>query len=159
MSDKILNNELKAEKQLLTLINATFHHELKNPLNSLICQRDQLNSLIKSLREIIKLSKLCSGFEKIAVLLEEVQIGFEACSKRIVSASKIIDYFIHDMLDYTQLCKDGDNDFQKVVETHDMRKTVNEIIEIQLDKIHMKAITIDLQYRGFRNNDYKVQSD
>jgi len=36
VSDKILYNEVKAEKQFLTLINATVSHELRNPLNSLI---------------------------------------------------------------------------------------------------------------------------
>jgi hypothetical protein len=36
MSDKMLYNEIKAEKSFLTLINATVSHELVNPLNSII---------------------------------------------------------------------------------------------------------------------------
>jgi CheY-like chemotaxis protein len=36
MSDKMLYNEIKAEKSFLTLINAAISHELRNPLNSLI---------------------------------------------------------------------------------------------------------------------------
>ena len=38
ISQKILYDELQAEKSLLTLINATISHELRNPLNSLIGQ-------------------------------------------------------------------------------------------------------------------------
>ena len=38
VSDKLLYNEMKAEQNLLTLINATVSHELRNPLNSLIGQ-------------------------------------------------------------------------------------------------------------------------
>jgi signal transduction histidine kinase len=36
MSDKILYNEVNAEKSFLTLINAAISHELRNPLNSLV---------------------------------------------------------------------------------------------------------------------------
>jgi signal transduction histidine kinase len=36
MSDKMLYNEIKAERSFLTLINAAISHELRNPLNSLI---------------------------------------------------------------------------------------------------------------------------
>ena len=40
MSDKMLYNEVKAEQTFLTLINATVSHELRNPLASLIGQRE-----------------------------------------------------------------------------------------------------------------------
>lgn len=36
ISERVLNNMMKSEKVLLTLINATVSHELRNPLNSLI---------------------------------------------------------------------------------------------------------------------------
>jgi hypothetical protein len=36
MSDKMLYNEIKAEKSFLALINAAVSHELRNPLSSLI---------------------------------------------------------------------------------------------------------------------------
>ena len=36
MSDKMLYNEVKAEQQFSTLMNAAVSHELRNPLNSLI---------------------------------------------------------------------------------------------------------------------------
>ena len=42
MSDKILYNEVNAEKSFLTLINAAISHELRNPLNSLV---GQMNSM------------------------------------------------------------------------------------------------------------------
>lgn len=38
VSDKMLYNEVKAEKSFLTMINATVSHELRNPLNSLLGQ-------------------------------------------------------------------------------------------------------------------------
>jgi hypothetical protein len=66
--------------------------------------------------------------------LEEIHTGFEVCSKKIVSASKFIDHFVHDMLDYTTLCKDGAN-FIKNIDNFDIRSAMNEIVEIVIDKI------------------------
>ena len=38
VSDKMLYNEVKAEKSVHTIINATVSHELRNPLYSLVSQ-------------------------------------------------------------------------------------------------------------------------
>jgi signal transduction histidine kinase len=54
----MLYNEVKAEQSFLTLINATVSHELRNPLASLIGQRDQLSELLKNLEEVINYSKV-----------------------------------------------------------------------------------------------------
>lgn len=37
LSDKILYNEVQAEKKFHSLVSAQVSHELRNPLNSLIC--------------------------------------------------------------------------------------------------------------------------
>ena len=36
VSDRILHNEIKYDKLLLTLINGAVSHELRNPLNALV---------------------------------------------------------------------------------------------------------------------------
>ena len=36
VSDRILNNEMRADKLVLTLINGAVSHELRNPLNALL---------------------------------------------------------------------------------------------------------------------------
>lgn len=59
-----------------------------------------------------------------------------------MSASKFIDYFVHDMLDYTILNKE-DKNFMKSVSNFDIRNAIGEIIEIQEDKIQMKCIEIE----------------
>lgn len=38
VSDKLLYDEIKAEYEFHSMINATVSHELRNPLNSMICQ-------------------------------------------------------------------------------------------------------------------------
>jgi hypothetical protein len=76
---------------------------------------------------------------KILVVIEKIHGGLKVCTKKIVSASKFIDYFVHDMLDYTFLNK-GDKNFMKTIELFDIRNTIDEIIEIQEDKMKMKGI-------------------
>ena len=53
MSDKMLYNEVKAEKSFLTLINAAISHELRNPLNSLIGQINSMQSFFESFSIIL----------------------------------------------------------------------------------------------------------
>mgnify|MGYP000097026933 FL=1 len=57
MSDKMLYNEAKAEKSYLSLINATFSHELRNPLSVLVSQRDQMRDLLKNFGRAINPDK------------------------------------------------------------------------------------------------------
>ena len=57
----------------------------------------------------------------------------------MVSASKFINYFVHDILDYSVINKD-DKNFTKTIEKFDIRKAIEEIVEIQHDKIKMKEI-------------------
>jgi hypothetical protein len=41
--------------------------------------------------------------------LDKIQIGLERCSTKMSSACKFIDFFVHDVLDYTILNKDSKN--------------------------------------------------
>ena len=57
IKDKILYNEVKAEKTYLTLMNATVSHELRNPLNALVSGIDNMESYYKNLRQIVNFLK------------------------------------------------------------------------------------------------------
>lgn len=50
----------------------------------------------------------------------------------MLSSTKFIDFFIHDILDYTLLIKKEKN-FTKNLSIFDIRKAVNEILEILYD--------------------------
>ena len=52
MSDKLLYNETKAEKQFLIMMTATISHELRNPLSSLMSQIQELEQLTEELSDI-----------------------------------------------------------------------------------------------------------
>ena len=53
MDNKVLYNEVQAEKSLLTLINAAISHELKNPLISLINQAKIMKNYLLRFRKLM----------------------------------------------------------------------------------------------------------
>ena len=64
-----------------------------------------------------------------------------ALAKKCFSATKFIDYFVHDILDYTILNKQEKN-FTKNSSILDIREAIKELSDIMLDKIEMKAIDL-----------------
>ena len=57
----------------------------------------------------------------------------------MTQAAKFIDFYVHDILDYTLLNK-NENGFVKQMEIFDMQKCVSEICMILSDKADMKSI-------------------
>ena len=58
---------------------------------------------------------------------------------KITSASKFLDFFVHDILDYSMLNKEETN-FNKNIENFDIRLVVNEILQIHNDKVKMMEL-------------------
>lgn len=61
--------------------------------------------------------------------LELIHTELLVAAKKIMSASKFIDYFVHDMLDYSLLNRDVSN-FKKTISKFDVRVALNELFEI-----------------------------
>ena len=66
----------------------------------------------------------------------------------MVKAGKFIDYFVHDILDYSILSRD-DKNFTKDITCFDVREAIEEILEIMDDKAKMKRITLSEFYTFF----------
>ena len=58
------------------------------------------------------------------------------------SAAKFIDFFVHDILDYTILNKDSDN-FTANMTMFNVKEAVSEMIQILNDKAKMKDIVVE----------------
>ena len=78
--------------------------------------------------------------------------GLEQCTRKIFSASKFIDYFVHDMLDYSILNRENEN-FTKNFVKFDLKSALEEIVEMLQDKIEMKNIKIENSYKGFESSE------
>ena len=73
------------------------------------------------------------------------------------SACKFIDFFVHDILDYTLLNKESRN-FMKDKKTFDITMAIQEITEILEDKSKLKSILVQTRFRGFGDS-YMVKTD
>jgi signal transduction histidine kinase len=146
----MLMNEAKAEQEFLTMINATVSHELRNPLNALISQVCMLNIFLNNFKVLLQTLKSQRNENKSELIeqFESLMSRFSECCIRIDSAAKLIDFFVHDILDYTILNKKAEN-FMKNNSIFEVRKAVDEILMILEDKITMKKIKIKTTYNGF----------
>ena len=122
-SDKMMYSEVSAEKSFLALINAAVSHELRNPLSSLIGQIEQIQDYFDAFNQLLGQIK----DEKILVSLKNFQTGIEQSCSKMFSASKFIDFFVHDILDYTLLNKDQKN-FIKNPKVVNIMDAIDEIV-------------------------------
>ena len=81
----------------------------------------------------------------------------EVCGCKISSATKFIDFFVHDILDYTLLNEKEEN-FMPNNTLFNLETSISEIKEILIDKIKLKAINIDIKIKNF-DNDYIIKTD
>ena len=141
LSHKMFYTEIKERESILQMINATVSHELRNPLNAIIDQKNLifnflilLSKMILSLRAYTIYSDLCNKLQKLHDQLLE-------STSKIGSASKFIDFFVHDMLDYAVLQKTTSG-FIKQNECFNVREAIEEMIEILRGKIKLKKLEI-----------------
>ena len=69
---------------------------------------------------------------------------------------KFIDFFVHDILDYTML-SNSKGKFTKDITFFNIKVAVSEIITILEDKLNLKNITIEQIYQNFKA--YELKSD
>ena len=145
---------MKSEHTFLEMINAAVSHELRNPLNSLIGQVSAMKEFFRNFNSVLKEMK---EDPVVVEKLKQIQTGLEQCSGKMSSACKFIDFFVHDILDYTLLNKES-NTFMKDNKTFEIPQAIKEIQEILDDKISLKKINLDIQYRGF-NGLFSAKTD
>lgn len=65
---------------------------------------------------------------------------------------------MHDILDFSVL-KNTQNNFTKNATVFDVQEAINEIVEMQIDKINMKEINFKISYLGFFGSNFRVKTD
>ena len=107
-------------------------------------------------------------FETITVLIGSIEDSdlkmrmnravkdLKCCGQKMISTVKFIDYFVHDILDFTLLNK-KDKNFVKDINTFCIKVAVAEIVNILEDKAAFKNITVRTIYTGF--DSYFVKTD
>ena len=135
------------------MINATVSHELRNPLNSLIGQICSMEDNFSKFTQMI----LCVKDQETKDSLTEINSGLKLSGTKMISAVKFIDFFVHDILDYTLLNKE-DRNFIKDLCIFDINIAIAEIVSILEDKASMKNITVETILHGFENDFVKTDA-
>ena len=91
--------------------------------------------------------------------LNKIYDGLQINSSKMTSSAMFIDYFVHDMLDYTVLTNENESSkFVKTKTSFDIRDAIKEIYQILEDKATMKEISIEIKYENFLGN-YMIKTD
>lgn len=126
VSSKILYDTKKAEGELLTLINSTISHEMRNPLNSIINQCKILYTLGLNLTGMFQQAKLNIQEDLYAEIME-TQDEVDNSTRIMTSSSNLLLLNVEDILGYAQLQAGR---FVKVIRKINIRSVVQEIMSI-----------------------------
>ena len=163
MDNKVLYHETKAEQSFLTFINAAVSHELRTTLSSLSNQAKFMKQYLVSFKKYVtklKDEKQTKEANKVLAQIETMYTGIEKCSRKMQHATKYIDFFVGDILDYSVLNEASEN-FKKDFETFDIRDAITTVVDMVTDKSTMKTISIktELLYQDTGKRSHMVNTD
>lgn len=145
----MLYNEAKAEKNFTAVSSAIISHELRNPLNSLKGQMEEMEHQFLSFEVALQQVKANPEVSQVTKdSLNKVFNTFQVVSDKVQSAVKNIEYFMHDIFDYTTLVGD-DKQFTKMVSTYDIRDSFEDIQGMLMGQIHLKNLSFNAVFEGF----------
>ena len=73
----------------------------------------------------------------------------------MTSSSQFIDYFVHDILDYTVLTNEQ-SDFKPNFEVFNIKESFNHVEKILKDQAHMKGIKVKTIFENFEEHNNKL---
>ena len=96
----ILYERTKGEKKLLTIINATVSHEMRNPINSIQALNIKQGQINNRLRLVIDKIDSNMAPDELKEKLTAIHDETEDIKKINSSSSKILCFLVNDILDY-----------------------------------------------------------
>ena len=117
-------NKARTEKLVMSMVNATVSHDIRNPLNSISCQNTLMKMLIERIGDECKKETLPPEFK--ATLLR-IQGKMFASHDLSLSSEKLISFMVDDFLDLGQMRADK---FRKTERNFKIKEPINEIINI-----------------------------
>lgn len=129
---------------IMSMVNATVSHEIRNPINSINCQNTVIKMLVDRIDDLIEMLKKpdfnIGRFEERLIRIRR-KIG-EALQINI-SSEKLISFLVEDFLDLGQL---RTGRFRRVDKTFSVQEPIDEVISILSFKAAHKSISIDVNY-------------
>lgn len=142
---------------MLQTINAMVSHEMRNPINSILCQNVRQLELAEELEKItreLKNNNVLETKKKLKKLQKKYQLSINIQQ----ASTKLLNFFVNDMLVLSQI-KEGK--FRKECSNFDIREAVEEIMSIQKQKADTKFIAFTCEFHGFEDyhNKYIICTD
>ena len=123
-SAEVEYNKARTEKLIMSMVNATVSHDIRNPLNSINCQ----NAIMKM--HIERIGDECQNenlHPEIKATLLRLQAKMLASLDLNMCGEKVISFLVDDLLDLGQLRA---NKFRTTERNFKIKGPINEIINI-----------------------------
>ena len=141
ISSDIMYDLSKGEKRLLSLINATVSHEMRNPTNSIRCQnmlQQQLNEEAEQLLRDDRVPPRQLRRRLIRIIRKHKKsIGIQ------LSSEKLLTFLVNDLLDFAQV---RSNKFRQIISIFNLNTAIREVVDI-------------LKFKAQTNNIRLIQDD
>ena len=95
-SAEVQCNKVSTEKLIMSMVNATVSHDIRNPLNSISCQNSVMKMLIERIGDECQKETLPPEFK---ATLRRIQKKMYASLDMNLSSEKIISFLVDDFLD------------------------------------------------------------
>ena len=142
VSSRIRCDVLTGNQQMLQTINAIVSHEMRNPINSILCQTVQNIELAGELELITNIIN-AENFEECKIKLRKLSKKFRKSNTIQSASTKLLNFFVNDMLLLAQI---SEGKFRKECSNFDIRDAVKEIMLIQKEKADAKNINFTCEF-------------
>ena len=122
----MLLDKQKSHSKLLTIINATVSHELRNPLNAIMALNMEKDELIQSLRILLNSQVLDPHL--IIKRAKKIQDKLQTSQTISKSSAELIKYIVQDLLDYSQI---NQGKFRANMTNFNIVDLIKEVVSIQ----------------------------
>ena len=112
------------EKRLLSLINATVSHELRNPMNSIHVQVTEMNILNQRLESLVN-DLSFTTLESTKMKFEELFLKYKQSVKIQMSSEELMSFLVNNILDYAQI---SSGKFRKQYNVFNVKNCIEEVI-------------------------------
>ena len=152
------------QKKVLEMVNACVSHEMRNPINSIIAMNLQLRDQLAEQRQLLELLlRLATdnelSKEHLLHLLTRCLAQNSEMQKHAAiqeSSTKLLNFYVSDLLTLSQIHK---KKFRKNLSRFNIQEAIDEVVQIQQDKISQNQIQLRTEFMGFNQGGPWVITD
>ena len=123
ISKSIMIDKIQTEKQLYESINATVSHEMRNPINSIEFQGQNMHFLMENVSNFLSALGETPELKKVKKQSSEMTRSLSVMRQ----SSKLLLFFVQDLLDFAQIKQ---KKFKKHLEEFDAQVAIDEICQV-----------------------------